>query len=322
MRGSERTRHVPIIFVTAGAREPQRAVPGLRSRRGRLPATSRSSRTSCATRPTSSSSCYRQQQQLAARAASERTETLRLNEMFTAVLGARPAQPAERDPDSAAQLLERQHRRRRRCATRGAAHRRRAGRRMSRMIDDMLDLTRARLGGGIPLRRAADRPAAAGRPRGRREQRAIIPSADEVALHVERRPARRVGRRPARRRSLSNLVGNALPHGEPRTGAVEVRLDGSAADRVRISGQQRRRDRAPSCCRTSSIRSARGAAPQRPQRRARPRPLHRRSRSCSRTAARLTCSRRRPHHLQRAPAARPLNTVTPPPRPRRRPRVA
>ena len=46
MRGSERTRHVPIIFVTAGAQRSAPGVQGLRNRRGRLPATSRSSRTS------------------------------------------------------------------------------------------------------------------------------------------------------------------------------------------------------------------------------------------------------------------------------------
>ncbi len=46
MRGSERTRHVPIIFVTAGAARPAPRLQGLRERRGRLPATSRSSRTS------------------------------------------------------------------------------------------------------------------------------------------------------------------------------------------------------------------------------------------------------------------------------------
>ena len=57
MRGSERTRHVPIIFVTAGARDYAARLPRLRLRRGRLPATSRSSRTSSGTRSTSSSSC-------------------------------------------------------------------------------------------------------------------------------------------------------------------------------------------------------------------------------------------------------------------------
>ena len=86
MRGSERTRHVPIIFVTAGARDQHRAVQGLRGRRGRLPLQAdraahpaeQGGRVLPAAPP-----------EAAARAAScsERTETLRLNEMFTAVLG-------------------------------------------------------------------------------------------------------------------------------------------------------------------------------------------------------------------------------------------
>ena len=86
MRGSERTRHVPIIFVTAGARDQHRLFKGyelgavdflykpiephiLQEQGGRvLPAA------------TGRSSSWR-------RSCSERTETLRLNEMFAAVLG-------------------------------------------------------------------------------------------------------------------------------------------------------------------------------------------------------------------------------------------
>ena len=37
MRGSERTRHMPIIFVTAGSREPSARLQGLRRWRRRLP---------------------------------------------------------------------------------------------------------------------------------------------------------------------------------------------------------------------------------------------------------------------------------------------
>ena len=55
MRGSERTRHVPIIFVTAGAREQQRVFKGYESGPW-TSSTSPSSRTFSRTRPMCSSS--------------------------------------------------------------------------------------------------------------------------------------------------------------------------------------------------------------------------------------------------------------------------
>jgi CheY-like chemotaxis protein len=83
MRGSERTRHVPIIFVTAGAHDSQR-VPRLRSRRGGLPP-----QAGRAAHPPEQGGrllpAYRQRQRLV-QELQERTETLRLNEMFAAVL--------------------------------------------------------------------------------------------------------------------------------------------------------------------------------------------------------------------------------------------
>ena len=85
MRGSDRTRHVPIIFVTAGVRDQYRLFKGydtgavdflykpidphiLKSKADVF------------------FQLYRQKQQLA-RQLQELTETLRLNELFTAVLG-------------------------------------------------------------------------------------------------------------------------------------------------------------------------------------------------------------------------------------------
>ena len=105
MRGSERTRHVPIIFVTAGARDQHRLFKGYETRRRRLPL-----QADRAAHPaqqggrllpaaTGRSSSSRSELH-------ERTETLRLNEMFAAVLG-----HDLRNPLSAiltgAQLLER-----------------------------------------------------------------------------------------------------------------------------------------------------------------------------------------------------------------------
>ena len=92
---------------------------------------------------------YRQKQQLA-RELRDRTETLRLNEMFTAVLGHDLRNPMNAIL-TAAQLLE--HRPTDDAVRKTAARMMSSAKRMSRLIEDMLDLARARLAGGIPLKR-------------------------------------------------------------------------------------------------------------------------------------------------------------------------
>jgi signal transduction histidine kinase len=92
---------------------------------------------------------YRQKQ-IIARELEQRTETLRLNEMFVAVLGHDLRTPLSAIVTSA-HILQR---------TEDAAivHRvaeqlLQSGQRMNRMIEGILDLARARLAGGIPLER-------------------------------------------------------------------------------------------------------------------------------------------------------------------------
>lgn len=218
MRGSERTRHVPIIFVTAGARDQHRMFRGydlgavdflykplephvLRNKAEVF------------------FQLYRHKQQLA-RHLDELTETLRLNEMFTAVLG-----HDLRNPLAAiltgADLLQR---RTEDEAVRKAAGRMLAsGKRMSRMIDDVLDLARARLAGGIPITRAE-------MDLGALVQRIIQEhQTAHPGRHIEVRPqGDMVGHWDPDRlaQAISNLLGNALQHGDPSESVV-VRLDGT-----------------------------------------------------------------------------------------------
>ena len=118
MRGSERTRHVPIIFVTAGARDQQRRVQGLRDRRGRLPL-----QADRAAHPAEQGRrllpAVPAEAAAGAASCSERTETLRLNEMFTAVLGHDLRNPLNAIL-TGAQLLEQRSPGRRRAADRRA----------------------------------------------------------------------------------------------------------------------------------------------------------------------------------------------------------
>src|ERR1700722_18739330 len=226
MRGSDRTRHVPIIFVTAGVRDQYRLFKGydtgavdflykpidphiLKSKADVF------------------FQLYRQKQQLA-RQLEELSETLRLNELFTAVLGHDLRNPLSAILNSA-NLLERVSKEDvvKQSATRMVS----SGRRMSRMIDDMLDLTRARLGGGIPLRRQETdlaqivqrviQEAQVSFPQGRFEMR----MEGELSGYWDADRLAQV---------TSNLVGNAIEHGDQKD-PIEITLNGMRSDRVTLS---------------------------------------------------------------------------------------
>ncbi len=99
---------------------------------------------------------------------------------------------------------------------------------MSRMIEDMLDMARARLAGGIPLKR---------------EQADLGALLDRVVGEIQAaNPERRIEVKQAGTLSgswdgerlaqvASNLLGNALQHGEPGT-IVRVTVDGRAPHEV------------------------------------------------------------------------------------------
>lgn len=226
MRGSARTRDVPIIFVTAGAQDQHRVFKGYET--GAVdflykPVEPRILKNKADV----FFQLSRQKQQLA-RELRERTETLRLNEMFTAVLGHDLRNPMNAIL-TAAQLLE--HRSTDEAVRKTASRMMSSAKRMSRLIEDMLDLARARLAGGIPLKR---------------ERGDLGTLIHRVVLeHQEAFPSRRIevslegdlsGDWDADRliQVASNLVGNALQHGETGN-PVRVRLDGTASDLVTLS---------------------------------------------------------------------------------------
>jgi sigma-B regulation protein RsbU (phosphoserine phosphatase) len=152
-------------------------------------------------------------------------ETLRLNELFLGAVG-----HDLRNPLSAIILgAERIVRRSRDAeAVRLAKTIQDGGKRMERMTDALFDLTRARLGGGIPIERAPLdlRPLA---ERVFAEHKLAAPSRDMtlgIAGNVEGEwdPTRF-------EQLLSNLLGNAVQHGTPEQ-VVEVEIVGEAPDEV------------------------------------------------------------------------------------------
>lgn len=137
MRGSERTKHVPIIFITAGSRDPQRIFKGYE--KGAVdflfkpidPHVLKS-------KADVFLDLFRQKREL--------TNALRLNEMFVGILGHDLRNPLNTIVMGAQQLEysledESDLKTVRRMSS--------ASERMTAMIEQLLDLTRARLAGGL-----------------------------------------------------------------------------------------------------------------------------------------------------------------------------
>ncbi|MEO8704648.1 MAG: hybrid sensor histidine kinase/response regulator [Kofleriaceae bacterium] len=203
MRGATRTKHVPIIFVTAGNRDPQRVFKGYET--GAVdflykPIDPHILRTKVEVFL-----------ELALRR-SELEQALRLNEIFVGILGHDLRNPLGA-VISGIEVL--------RDEVTDAMHKKILDRmsastqRMTDMIEQMLDLTRARLGQGIEfshkqllvdmselVQRTLD------------ELRASHP---EREIRFEGGDCATIGDPDRLLQMLSNLVGNAIVHGTPNT---------------------------------------------------------------------------------------------------------
>jgi two-component system sensor histidine kinase/response regulator len=225
VRGSERTRHIPLIFVTAGARELHRQFKGYEA--GAVDFIYKPIEPHILKNKAEVFfELYRQRQALSAEL-NDRTETLRLNEMFTALLAHDLRSPLSAMLASA-RLLQR--RTQDQAALEAAARIVSSGNRMARMIEDMLDLARARLGGGIVVKReAADFKALV--ERSLREHLAAVP---ERQIDTNYRGNFAGLWDPERIAQVaSNLIGNALKHGTAER-VIEVGLDGADPNHVTL----------------------------------------------------------------------------------------
>jgi two-component system sensor histidine kinase/response regulator len=223
LRGSERTRNIPLIFVTAGAREQHRQFKGYES--GAVDFIYKPIEPHILKNKADVFFELYRQRQLLAQELTDRTETLRVNEMFSALLAHDLRSPLSAILASA-RLLER--RSSERVALETAARIVTSGNRMARMIEDMLDLARARLGGGIPVNREpADFKALVERVM--REHQAAVPDRSVEAGYEGKFNGCWDAERIAQ--AASNLIGNALKHGSAAA-PVRVRLDGMNDDSV------------------------------------------------------------------------------------------
>ncbi len=224
MRGSERTRRVPIIFVTAGAREQQRVFKGYES--GAVDFIYKPIEPHILKNKAEVFfQLYRQRQQLA-QELKERTETLRLNEMFSALLAHDLRNPLSAILASA-QLLKRRNSDQQ--VQDGAQRILSSGHHMGRLIEDMLDLARARLAGGIVIKREPVdlKPLV---ERVVREHQAAAGPGRIINMGCE---GDCLGDWDAERIAQvgSNLIGNAVKHGDGKS-PIEVHVDGTRRHEV------------------------------------------------------------------------------------------
>lgn len=224
MRGSPRTRQIPIIFVTAAPRDLERVFRGYEA--GAVdflnkPLNADVLRSKVAVFV----ELHQQRRQLAEQVVQLR-QALALNEAFVAVLG-----HDLRNPLTAvltgAMMLER--RASDESARRAAERVVRSTHRMRRLIDQLLCFARVRAGQPLPLAPVAT------------DLREVLAHVLEeyaeadvarVAVDIVGEPCGTWD--PDRLlQAISNLVGNALKHGAPEQ-PVRVRVDGARPDEVRI----------------------------------------------------------------------------------------
>jgi two-component system sensor histidine kinase/response regulator len=221
MRGAERTRAVPIIFVTGAAPDPARMFKGYET--GAVdflvkPVEPRLLRSKVDTFV----ELHRQRHQLSSQLV-QLKEMLRLSDMFVAVLGhdlRGPLQSVELGsqvilgkPDDQTAVL------------RMANTMQRASRRMARLIEQLLDFARARLQGAIPLVPTACDLADLTRTAVSELEPA---AAERVALDVAC-DAHGTWDRDRIGQVLSNVLGNAAQHGTEGT-PIRVAIAGGDAE--------------------------------------------------------------------------------------------
>jgi signal transduction histidine kinase len=218
MRGAERTKHVPIIFVTAGTRDPERVFKGYET-----------GAVDFLFKPIDPLILKCKVDVFLELADQRRqvTQALRLNEMFVGILGHDLRNPLGAMVTGAellaAQLSdERQLRTLRRMTA--------AGQRMTAMIEQLLDLTRARLGGGLGFVRVRE-PLDVRElvQRTLDELREIYPGRD---IALESTSDCTTSGDPERLLQLfGNLIANALTHGDDGA-KVSVSVVGRSHDVV------------------------------------------------------------------------------------------
>ena len=223
LRGSERTRHVPLIFITAGSRDAGWQFKGYEN--GAVDFLYKPVDAHALINKANVFFELHRQKRALARELKERTEALRLNEMYMAVLSHDLRTPLTAIL-TAAMVLQRDPASDRVQAM--ATQVQNSGRRMSGMIEDLLDVARVRQAGGMPLQRT---PVLLSDVVERAVQE-LQESAPGCPVKVSMQ-GDLLGQWDGERlmQVASNLLGNAVHHGLANQ-TVSVQMDGSMPDIV------------------------------------------------------------------------------------------
>ncbi len=226
IRGSERTRHIPLIFITAGSREQNWQFRGYES--GAVDFLYKPIDPHMLTNKANVFFELQRRKQAQAKELEERTAALRVNEMFMAVLSHDLRTPLM-SITAAATVIKRQPQPDKACAM--AERVLSSSQRMARMIEDLLDVTRIRQAGGLALKLGAA------------DMQAIVQrTLDEVQTGFPDRSIESTlqgdltgvwdGERLCQ--VVTNIVGNAMHHGSADR-PVQVAVDGTRSNMVTVS---------------------------------------------------------------------------------------
>jgi signal transduction histidine kinase len=224
MRGAERTRDIPIIFMTAASHDPTRMFRGYEA--GAVDFLHKPvDPTILKSKVDVFVELYSQRRRLSAQLEELRT-ALKLNEMFAAVLGHDLRNPLNAISISAEVLLRQSGDE----MVKSMAERIRGStRRMAKMIEQLLDVARIRAGGVSLQMRPGDVLQVCSNIRDELEgtrgsgRIALTASGDTGAVFDADRLSQ----------VFSNLVGNALQHGDA-SAPVSVSINGADAERVTV----------------------------------------------------------------------------------------
>jgi signal transduction histidine kinase len=225
MRGSERTRGIPLIFLTAASRENNYRFRGYEAGAvdfmfKPIDAQALLSKVNVFVE------LYQQRKQLSQQL-DELQRALHMNEMFMAVLGHDLRTPLSVVMNGAMLLpMMTDHPKVAVTAQRIGG----SAKRMAQMVDQLLDLARIR-SGDMQLKKA--RRDVAELCRAIADEFAVPDKPSRVLVEVRGDPAAPVDA-GIFSQVIANLVGNALQHGEPDH-AVLVNVDGTAPERVRLA---------------------------------------------------------------------------------------
>jgi two-component system, sensor histidine kinase and response regulator len=224
MRGAQRTRHVPIIFITAGARDQKRTFRGYEV--GAVDFLYKPIEPMLLEHKVATFVDLHRQRLERERLTDELKEALRLTEMFVAAVSHDLRSPLSTVLMGSSVLDARLEDP---TLKRTIARMRSSAERMGGMLDQLYDLARARLGGGITIdpapmdaRRLVQR--VVDEFRLTHPERSILVEEDEGSTHGSW-DEQRLGQ------ILSNLIGNALRHGNKQD-AVRVRVLGASPSLV------------------------------------------------------------------------------------------